>query len=114
MSTDPKDLPRRGLLRRLGLGGLAFVAAASGIAAVSTAPAEAQGYPPMPPPLFEPGPPPPPPGMIWEPGHYRWDGYRYVWIRGHYRRGGPGYGQFVPGHWGNRGGQWVWIPPHWR
>jgi hypothetical protein len=112
MNNDPRNDTRRGLLRRLGLGGLAV--AASGIALASVAPADAQGYPPMPPPPYEPPPPPPPPGMVWEPGHYHWNGYRYIWIRGHYLRGGPGYRQFVPGHWAARGGQWVWIPPHWR
>ncbi|MCB8877180.1 hypothetical protein [Acidisoma silvae] len=113
MSNDPKNLARRGLLRRIGLGGLAL--ATGGIAVASLAPvADAQGYPPMPPPPFERRPPPPPPGMIWEPGHYRWDGYRYVWVGGHFRRGGPGYRQFVPGHWAWRGGRQVWIPQHWR
>lgn len=29
--------------------------------------------------------PPPPPGYyVWRPGHWRWNGYRYVWARGHY------------------------------
>ena len=42
-------------------------------------------YPP-PPPRVEYRPPGPPFPAVWVPGHWRWNGYRYIWIRGHYRR----------------------------
>lgn len=42
-------------------------------------------YPP-PPPRVEYRPVLPPYPAVWVPGHWRWNGYRYVWIRGHYRR----------------------------
>ncbi|MBE7209975.1 MAG: YXWGXW repeat-containing protein [Gluconacetobacter diazotrophicus] len=49
-------------------------------------------YPPPPPPRR---PPPPAPVVevipaapsavyVWRPGHWRWDGYRYNWVRGRY------------------------------
>lgn len=109
-----KSPARRLLLGRLGLAGIGGLAAALGLGIAGSETAQAQGYPPLPPPRFEPPPPPPPPGMIWEPGHYRWNGYRYAWVPGHYIQRRPHYGQFVPGHWANRGGAWVWVPQHWR
>ena len=42
---------------------------------------------PPPPPIIVEAPPPPPrehPYWVFERGHWRWDGYRWVWIRGHY------------------------------
>ena len=42
--------------------------------------------PPPPPParVVERVPPPPPGYYAWRPGHWRWNGYRYVWVPGHY------------------------------
>ena len=41
--------------------------------------------PPPPPPVYVEQPPPPPAAAyVWRPGHWRWNGVRYVWIRGHY------------------------------
>ncbi len=74
--------------------------------------AEAQPYavpPPPPPPAYIAPPPPVGPGYVLVPGHYRWDGYRYVWIGAHYGRPHRGEVRFVPGHWSPRG----WIPEHW-
>ena len=28
----------------------------------------------------------PRPGHVWVPGHREWDGYRHVWVRGHWER----------------------------
>nr|WP_321986008.1 hypothetical protein [uncultured Lichenicoccus sp.] len=39
---------------------------------------------PAPAPIVERAPPPPPGYYAWRPGHWRWNGYRYVWITGHY------------------------------
>ena len=30
------------------------------------------------------GPVAPPGAYVWRPGHWRWNGFRYVWVRGHY------------------------------
>lgn len=69
------------------------------------------------------GPPPPPrveviprarPGYAWVPGYQRWDGRRYVWVRGQYRRPPRRGGVWVPGEWrSERGGQ-VWHKGYWR
>lgn len=98
-------MKRRELLAALVLGGL------------SPAPSLAQPlYPPVPPPRYEPPPPPPPRHMVWEPGHWHWDGVRYVWVQGHYVSRGPRRGQYVPGRWvfDRRTGQYVWRPAHWQ
>lgn len=68
------------------------------------------------------GPPPPPvevipvvphPGWVWQPGFHRWDGFRYVWVPGHYARP-PFFGaRWIPGHWRPGPGGYVWIPGHW-
>ncbi|HTJ62588.1 MAG TPA: hypothetical protein VL899_02160 [Alphaproteobacteria bacterium] len=65
-------------------------------------------------PMVEAVPVAPVAGYIWRPGHWRWNGVRYVWIRGRYVA--PPYvgAVWVPGHWGPRGPGWVWIGGHWR
>lgn len=112
---EPKPLARRGFLRCLGFAGIGGAAAVVALGLSGVTAAEAQGYPPMPPPRYEHRPPPPPgTRYVWQPGHYTWNGYRYVWHPGRYVPRGPHYGRFVPGHWVNRHGTWVWIPQHWR
>jgi hypothetical protein len=73
-------------------------------------------YAPVPPPQAEMVPPPPNRHVIWEPGHQHWDGYRYVWIPGHYVERRREYGHYVPGHWvwGPREGRYIWIGAHWE
>jgi hypothetical protein len=76
--------------------------------------AQAQ-YAPVPPPRYEVVPPPPVgPRAVWEPGHWHWNGARYVWIGGRYVAFRPNYHHYVPGHWARRGGGFVWIPAHWN
>jgi WXXGXW repeat (2 copies) len=57
----------------------------------------------------------PPPGdpMVWQPGHWHWDGYQYVWVGGHYVPARPHWreGRWI---WSPREGQWVWRPAHWE
>jgi hypothetical protein len=75
---------------------------------------------PIPPPEIEAGPPPPAPvGPNWAlvPGHWHWNGYRYVWVHRHWALREPGWhagAVYVPGHWyqGPAGG-WHWMPAHW-
>jgi hypothetical protein len=71
---------------------------------------------PIPPPQAEFGPPPPPPGaaFVLEPGHWQWNGFRYVWVGRHWIHRGRGYTHFVPGHWANGPyGPPHWVPEHW-
>jgi hypothetical protein len=41
---------------------------------------------PAPAPRVEYRPAPPPYPVVWVRGYWHWNGYRYVWIPGHYRR----------------------------
>ncbi|WP_419758209.1 hypothetical protein [Acidisoma sp.] len=114
MKSDKPNMARRGLFRRLALLGMGGVAAAAGLTVAGVHTAQAQGYPPLPPPRYEAVPPPPGPRFVWRPGHWHWNGYRYAWFPGHYVPAGPRYGGFIPGHWAYHYGRRVWIPPHWR
>jgi WXXGXW repeat (2 copies) len=111
-------IQRRGLMTRLALLSIAGAAGAGGLVAALPATAQAQTaypYPPVPGMRIEPPPPPPPgAGFIWEPGHWRWNGYRYDWHAGHYVPRGVHHAHFVPGHWAPRYGRWVWVPQHWQ
>ncbi|APR95233.1 hypothetical protein PATSB16_18930 [Pandoraea thiooxydans] len=44
----------------------------------------APARPPQPAPRVEVVPVAPVPGYHWVRGHYRWNGYRWVWVRGHW------------------------------
>ena len=94
-------------------------ALAIGLAASAAAPAIAQPpppYPPVPPPRYEAVPPPPDARYVWVPGHWHWNGYRYVWFGGRYEIRQAGWGHYVHGRWAwnARVGQWVWRPAHWE
>ncbi len=72
-------------------------------------------YAPIPPPRYERMPPPPPGArVVWEPGHWHWNGRGYVWYGGHYVNVRPQYHHYEPGRWVDRGGRWVWMPAHWE
>jgi hypothetical protein len=96
-------LHRRSLLAALGLLPLA-------------APARAQPPPwaAMPPPRQEVVPAKPGQNLVWQPGHWRWDGRDYVWIGGRWIEPAGRGRRWVPGHWQQFRGQWVWVEPHWR
>ncbi|WP_263383232.1 hypothetical protein [Granulicella arctica] len=54
------------------------------------------------------------PGYYWVPGYHRWDGQRYVWTAGAYRRPPHAGAVWYPGEWrGERGGH-VWHEGYWR
>jgi hypothetical protein len=74
------------------------------------------GYAPIPPPRVEVVPPAPGPRVVWEPGHWHWDGVRYIWIDGRYVERRPHYGHYVEGRWVWAGheGRWIWRPAHWE
>jgi len=70
-----------------------------------------------PPPRYEVVPAPPPGRhsfVVWDPGHWNWDGRQWIWIPGHYEERPHPHAVWVVGHWAPRHGQWVWIPPHWQ
>ena len=103
------EKPMKAVSVKLRLAALAILSAAC---RAPVGPAGAQPAFPPPPPEAGPMPPPPGPaaGFVLEPGHWQWNGARYVWVGRHWIAARAGYVHFVPGHW-NRFGRW--IPAHW-
>jgi hypothetical protein len=87
-----------------------------GIGSASAQPPPPPTYAPIPPPRAEVVPPPPGGRMVWEPGHWHWDGNRYEWRPGHYIERRPEYGHYAEGRWvwAPREGRWIWRPAHWE
>ena len=56
----------------------------------------------------------PGPEYVWIPGCWEWNGWRWVWVRGHW--GYPPYrgAVWVGGYWGHRGGGRYWVSGRWR
>ncbi len=92
---------------------LAVVLAAGAASSVLVAPvAQAQartsvdiriGTPP--PPVRYERMPPPRRGYVWAPGYWAWDGYRHVWVGGHWERMRRGR-HYVPPGWYQEPGGW--------
>ena len=57
---------------------------------------------------------PGPPGALWINGYYAFDGYRYVWVGGHWEMPPQGYRIYVAPHWAWRRGSYVYIRGYWR
>jgi hypothetical protein len=71
--------------------------------------------PPVPPVQVEviPKPPVTATPLIWQPGHWNWNGTGYVWEPGQYvPRDGHG-DMYMPGYWAQTQAGWAWQPPHW-
>ena len=51
-------------------------------------------------------------GYVWAPGHWRWNGNRYVWNYGHRVAGRPGH-HYVPARWERRGPHWYYRDGYW-
>ncbi|HET8995087.1 MAG TPA: hypothetical protein VFN42_00320 [Acetobacteraceae bacterium] len=72
-------------------------------------------YPPVPAPLAEHRPLPPvsAQALMWQPGHWDWNGSGYVWQKGQYVPA-AGHGPlFQPGYWAQTPSGWSWQPAHW-
>jgi hypothetical protein len=51
--------------------------------------------------------------LMWQPGHWDWNGNAYVWARGQYVPA-EGHGNlWMPGWWSRGPAGWFWQPPHW-
>ena len=57
---------------------------------------------------------PPHAGWVWIDGYHRWDGHRYVWVKGYWRRPPHAGATWEPHHWEHRGDGWVMVEGHWR
>ena len=72
-------------------------------------------YPQPPPVRIETIPPPPVSAvsLIWQPGHWDWNGQGYLWQSGRWvERAGHGT-TWQDGYWSNASGVWTWVPAHW-
>jgi hypothetical protein len=96
---------RNSLLAALCLSAGAMLAPLTGTA--STYPTEA------PPPNQEERTPPPKLGVIWDAGHWDWNGSGYVWRQGAWRDARPGF-HWVPDRWEQVGEQWHHVAGHWE
>ncbi len=73
------------------------------------------GHPPVPAVRTEQIPTPPNASVvvIWQPGHYDWNGVDYVWIPGEWvDRAGHGTA-WQDGYWEGAVPTSVWVPAHW-
>jgi hypothetical protein len=72
--------------------------------------------PPPPPPPVEVEVPPPSPGVeyVWVGGYHRWEGRRYIWVRGRYERRPHAAARWEPAHWEGRGRGHVFVEGRWR
>jgi hypothetical protein len=72
-------------------------------------------YPPVPPLISEPIPKPPitAEALMWQPGHWDWNGSAYVWAKGQYVPAAGHGSLWMPGWWSRTQAGWTWVPPHW-
>jgi hypothetical protein len=57
---------------------------------------------------------PPHAGWVWEDGYHRWDGHRYVWVKGRWVKPPHPGAEWVAHRWEQRNGGWVLVEGHWR
>ncbi len=97
----------------LPLSGCAKMPAGMPGSAASANAANPYPQPPPIPPETRPQPPISENALMWEPGHWDWNGASYVWNHGQWiDRTGHGT-SWQDGYWTNAGGAWTWIPAHW-
>jgi hypothetical protein len=76
---------------------------------------EANPYPPVPA-LLQDTPTKPPvteEALMWQPGHWDWNGSGYIWAKGQYVPAAGHGNLWVPGWWSRTDTGWVWQPAHW-
>jgi hypothetical protein len=57
--------------------------------------------------------PPPKLGVIWDAGHWEWNGSAYWWRRGAWRDARAG-SHWVPDRWEQVGNEWHRVAGHWE
>jgi hypothetical protein len=72
-------------------------------------------FPPVPPlqPEAVPKPPVTSEALMWQPGHWDWNGTSYVWSNGQYVPAAGHGSLWMPGWWSRTPAGWTWLPPHW-
>ncbi|MBX5454645.1 MAG: hypothetical protein K6U10_12020 [Acidobacteriia bacterium] len=87
----------------------------AGCAAQPSAPAQPP-YPPVPAVKAEkiPLPPVSEDPLVWQPGHWDWNGSTYTWQPGKWvPRAGHGT-MWQDGYWAKKDNTWSWVPAHWE
>jgi hypothetical protein len=76
---------------------------------------EGNPYPPVPSPVSEvvPKPPVTSEALMWQPGHWDWNGSVYTWAKGQYVPAAGHGSLWMPGWWTRDSAGWTWVPPHW-
>jgi hypothetical protein len=59
-------------------------------------------------------PPPPTTDVVWQPGHWQWNGTQYVWVSGAYVARPRPQVAWVPGHWDQSPTGWTWVEGYWQ
>jgi hypothetical protein len=88
----------------------------AGCAPVPTTPVVAANpFPPVPPPPMEviPKPPVSAQPLLWQPGHWDWNGSSYAWLPGEYVPASGHAALFQTGYWQQTPTGWVWVKAHW-
>jgi hypothetical protein len=72
-------------------------------------------FPPVPPPIAETMPKPPVSAevLLWQPGHWDWNGRGYEWQPGEYVPAAGHGALFQVGYWAPTPSGWVWVKAHW-
>ena len=78
-------------------------------------PPDTNNHPPVPPPISEviPKPPVTAEALMWQPGHWDWNGSGYVWAKGQYVPAAGHGNLWMQGWWYPTPSGWTWQPPHW-
>ena len=71
--------------------------------------------PPIPAPMADTIPKPPVTAtpLIWQPGHWDWNGNAYSWVPGQYVAQGGHSDMWMPAYWEKASSGWVWHSAHW-
>ena len=56
----------------------------------------------------------PGPGYVWTKGYHRWDGERYAWTAGEWRRPPLEHAKWVDHRWEHRKDGYVFVEGHWK
>ena len=71
--------------------------------------------PSAPPPIRqETVPPAPAPDVVWQSGHWAWNGAQYVWVNGVYVARPRPQVAWVPGHWDQTPTGYTWVDGYWQ
>ena len=51
--------------------------------------------------------------LLWQPGHYEWNGAEFVWYKGEWIERADRSTLWQDGFWQKQGSIFVWVPGHW-